>query len=93
MLQNVSCSGAHTSPVVLPDTGNMGKTLEFRCCHAYKLIYTLSYALPVYGGHFVFVTYADVGQFSKMLHRIALNFKNVKIAFKIVLLSCVQLEI
>jgi len=49
-------------------------------------IYVISYTLLVHGVHLWYVTYADVVQFQNLL----LVLRNVKTAFKICLLSCVQ---
>jgi len=62
--------------------------LEFRCHHTSWDIDPKLFCIAVQGGHLWFVTYAGVGQFSNLLHRVAAP-QNVKITIKIVLLSCI----
>jgi len=82
----------HYSPVALPDPENRGIAVGMLLLSRMQAeIYVSSYVLPVHGGHLWSVTYADVGQFPNLLHRVA-GPQKCKDALTIALLSCIEPE-
>jgi len=69
---HMNSDSTSTSQGVLPDLKNSDIVVEMSLISRIQAeIYVLSYALPVHGGHFWFVTYAEVGQFPNLLHHVA----------------------